>query len=223
MRALLLLPSPFLGPEPYEPLAAALTSRGYDASVAPSPGTPVAEELVAQWSALAGGTGDVVLLAHSNAGYLAPAVSAAAGGVPVVFVDAALPATEGSTRLAPPAFRSQLSALADDDGLLPRWTRWWPRAEASATLPDPWFDRLDPLLPRVPLAYVDSEVPVPPGWSRGPHAYLAFGSTYAEELALARRQGWPHRRLAGAGHLHLLVEPEDTAAAIAALATSLAP
>ena len=64
------------------------------------------------------------------------------------------------------------------------------------------------MLPEVPLSYVDGEVPVPTGWQAGRCAYLAFGSTYAEELELAARHGWPHRRLAGAGHLHLLVEPD---------------
>ena len=213
---LLVLPSPFLGPEPYRPVVAALSSRGYAASVAPSPGSPVAGDLLAAWSALAAELDDVVLLPHSNAGYVAPAVSAAAGA-PVVFVDAALPAAPGATRLAPPAFRSHLATLAGPDGRLPRWTRWWPREDLAAVLPDALFDRVDAVLPEVPLSYVDGEVPVPTGWQAGRCAYLAFGSTYAEELELAVRHGWPHRRLAGAGHLHLLVEPDGTAAAVADL------
>ena len=73
----------------------------------------------------------------------------------------------------------------------------------------------------MPLSYLDGEVPVPDGWADGRCAYLAFGSTYAEELELARRHGWPHHRLDEAGHLHLLIEPEETAAAIADLASRL--
>ena len=213
---LLVLPSPFLGPAPYEPVAAALSSRGYDTSVAPSSGSPVAGELLDAWASLAAGLGDVVLVPHSNAGYLAPAVSAAADA-PVVFVDAALPTTPGVTRLAPPAFRAHLATLAGADGLLPRWTRWWPREDVADVVPDAWFDRVDAVLPQVPLTYVDSEVPVPTGWEGARCAYLAFGSTYADELELAVRHGWPHRRLEAAGHLHLLVDPDQTAAAIADL------
>ena len=214
---LLVLPSPFLGPVPYERVVAALSSLGYAASVAPSPGSPVAVDLLASWSGAARDLGDVVLVPHSNAGYLAPAVSAASSGSPVVFVDAALPTEAGVTPLAPPAFRSQLAVLAGADGRLPPWTRWWPRADVGAVLPDPWFERVDAVVPQVPLAYLDGEVPVPPGWEGGRRAYLAFGSTYAEELAVAVRLGWPHRRLAGAGHLHLLLEPDATAAAIGEL------
>ena len=218
---LLVLPSPFLGPAPYQPVVAALSSLGVAASVAPSPASPVAGDLVATWSALARELGEVVLVPHSNAGYLAPAVSAAAGGAPVVFVDAALPASAGRTRLAPPAFRSRLAALAGADGRLPRWTRWWPRSEVAATLPDPWFDRVDEVVPQVPLAYVDAEVSVPSDWQAGLRAYLAFGTTYAEEWSVAERLGWPRRRLDGAGHLHLLVEPEETAAAVVDLVEGL--
>ena len=47
---LLVLPSPFLGPAPYEPVVAALSSRGYAASVAPSSGSPVAGDLLAAWA-----------------------------------------------------------------------------------------------------------------------------------------------------------------------------
>ncbi len=216
---LLVLPSPFLGPAPYEPLVAALSSLGYAASVAPSPDPPVAADLLAAWSSLAIDLGDVVLVPHSNAGHLAPAVGAAAAGAPVVFVDAALPTSPGPTRLAPADLRARLAALAGPDGRLPRWTRWWSRADVADTLPDPWFAALDDVLPEVPLTYVDGEVPVPEGWTDGRCGYLAFGSTYAEELGVAARHGWPHRRLDGAGHLHLLVDPDETAAAVADLVT----
>jgi hypothetical protein len=187
--------------------------------VAPSPDPPVAVDLLATWSSLAVGLGDVVLVPHSNAGLLAPAVQAAATGAPVVFVDAALPSSTGSTRLVPADLRAHLAALAGPEGRLPRWTRWWSRSDVADTLPDPWFDAVDDVVPEVPLAYVDGEVPVPEGWTDGRCAYLAFGSTYAEELGVAARHGWPHRRLDGAGHLHLLVEPAETAATVADLVT----
>lgn len=215
----LVLPSPFLGSAAYAPLVDALQTGGDDAAVATYAEPPVADALVAAWSHAAGALEAVVLVPHSNAGYLAPLVSDRCGGLPIVFMDAALPVSAGPSALAPPELSARLAELVAGDGLLPRWTRWWTREDVAATLPDPWFDRVDAVVPEVPLAYVDGEVPVPDGWADGRCAYLAFGSTYADELALAARHGWPHHRLEGAGHLHLLLEPDETAAAVVELAS----
>ena len=207
----LVLPSPFLPELAYEPWTAALRDAGLDAVVAPVPWPPSAADVVSAWSSLA--RHETLLLPHSNAGYLVPLVSAAVDDAPVVFVDAAVPDPGATTRLAPWRFRDFLADLADVDGLLPPWTRWWPRQEYSAVMSDEWFERIDAAAPRVPLSYVDTEVVLPPGWPHGSCAYLAFGDTYAEELGRAERAGWPTRRLGG-GHLHWLAEPEDTAAAL---------
>jgi len=209
------LPSPFLPAVAYEPLVAALRGEGLDAVLAPVAGRPVGSTLVSRWTGLA--AADTLLVPHSNAGYLAPAVSHGVGGAPVVFVDAALPSPGPVTRLAPTRFRDFLGGLADEHGLLPAWTRWWPRSEYDAALPGDWFERIDAAAPRVPLAYVDADVTVPASWERGACAYLAFGDTYAEEVTRAERAGWPTRRLDG-GHLHWLAEPELTAEVTAALA-----
>ena len=215
MAALFVLPSPFLGPPPYERLVAALRDRGAPAGVATYDEPPVASELVERWAYQATTHDDVVLVAHSNAGSLAPSVSERLGGAAIVFLDAALP-TNRITGPAPAAFREFLAGLADANGLLPRWTRWWPRGEYDA-LPGDWFDLLDAQLPRVPLAYVDSEVAVPEGWQHGRCAYVGFGAeTYAEELSRARDLGWPVRVLGDAGHLHCVVEPAATADALVA-------
>jgi hypothetical protein len=205
----LVLPSPFLPGLAYEPWLASLRARGLDAVLAPVPTPPRAEELVHRWSDL--GDHDTVLLPHSNAGYCAPAVAGATGAA-VVFVDAALPDRGPVTRLAPTPFRELLGGLAED-GRLPRWTRWWPRTDYADVLPGPWFDRIDEAAPRVPLAYVEAEVPVPAGWEQGRCAYLAFGDTYAEEWDRAGEAGWSRRRLDG-GHLHWLVEPDQVTDAV---------
>ena len=212
----LVLPSPFLGPSAYTPLADALRAGRDDAAVAACDGTPVAHELVDAWSAMASAADEVVLVPHSNAGHLAPLVSDRCGGLPIVFMDAALPASSGSSPLVPAGLRSHLVDLAGPDGRLPAWTRWWPRDDLDEVLPGDWFDRIDAVAPRVPLAYADEVVEVPDGWEHGRHAYLAFGETYAEELARVRELGWPHRVVAGQ-HLQCLVAPEQTAAGIRGL------
>ncbi len=85
-------------------------------------------------------------------------------------------------------------------------------------LPGHWFDRIDAIAPRVPLGYVDDAVVVPDDWERGRCTYLAFGAeTYAEEVARARKAAWPLQVLGDARHLHCLIRPEETAAALSAL------
>ena len=221
MTHLLVLPSPFLGPAAYALLVDALRAGGHDASVATYAEPPAAAALVDAWSSAAAGLDEVVLVPHSNAGHLAPLVSDRCGGLPVVFMDAALPAPSGTSPLVPAGLRSHLADLADRDGMLPRWTRWWPRDDLEDVLPGDWFDRIDVLAPQVPLDYVDAAVDVPDGWEDGHCAYLAFGAeTYAEELARVRQLGWPHQVVAGR-HLHCVVAPGETATELRALSEEL--
>ena len=219
MPSVLILPSPLLPGSAYRALAAALTDRGSDVRVAPAtlgPGEG-APDLVRRWSRLL--TGDTTLVAHSNAGYLAPLVHSAGTSAPIVFVDAALPPASGSTSLAPPSLRSMLVDLADSDGLLPPWTRWWSRSTMDAVMPSEAFAELDRDCPRLPLRYFDTVIAAPSGWAAAPTAYLALGTTYAEELELARRLGWPHATLDG-GHLHFMHDPQAVATLVDALAAA---
>jgi hypothetical protein len=70
------------------------------------------------------------------------------------------------------------------------------------------------------MSYFDTELRFSRGWVKAPNAYLAFGSTYAEEFAFAQKQGWPSKRVAG-GHLHFLYDPESVAADVLALTEKL--
>ncbi|QCU79166.1 hypothetical protein E7744_14280 [Citricoccus sp. SGAir0253] len=212
------LPSPLLPAVAYADLLAGLRRAGLPSSLARAGLAPGegAGELVRRWSAsVEPGT---ILLAHSNAGFLAPLVRrrigpGAAPGTPIVFVDAALPAERGEFTLAPEAFRVHLAALAGEDGMLPPWTRWWPRQALAQVIPEDRFEALDSACPRLPLAYFDTRQTAPGDWTRGPNAYLAFRGTYAEELESAHRWGWPTAMLDG-GHLAWLAAPDDVAAAV---------
>jgi hypothetical protein len=215
---LLVLPSPLLGPVGYEPLADALRGRGHDTAVAECREPISAGRLVDEWSEAARSAD--VLVAHSNAGYLAASVAAAAGVGAVLFMDAALPPASGPTLLAPPELLETLAELADDDGRLPPWTRWWPEEEMAHLLPAPWFERVDAAAPRLSLDYFGTAVSPPPGWRHGACAYLAFGTTYATEVAFAREAGWPVTEVAG-HHLWHLARPVEVAVALDALTARL--
>jgi hypothetical protein len=211
----LLVPSPLLGPATWRPVEAWLREHGHEAQavdLGPQPRTAagVLDTVVAAASDRA-----VVLVPHSNAGLYAPNLATLVDVRATVFVDAALPdpAAEGKdTPLAPPAFFDFLQQLADLEGVLPPWTRWW--GDAADLFPDSSSrDAVEREQQRLPLAYFTSRLPVPVEWSKRPAAYLAFGETYAEERERATRAGWPTRTIAG-GHLQLLHEPAAVGAAI---------
>lgn len=159
----------------------------------------------------------VALVAHSNAGLYAAALAARHDVRGLVFADAGVPSDTLSTPTAPAAFRRHLAELADDVGQLPVWSRWWPAEDVALLFPD--AETEDAVLReqrRLPLAYFEADIPSPPGWQRLPAAYLAFGDTYAEELARAHERGWPTATLPGR-HLHLLIDPPDVTAALLGL------
>jgi hypothetical protein len=60
----------------------------------------------------------------------------------------------------------------------------------------------------------------PNGWTAGGNAFLAFGNTYATELAFAGTLGWLTRTIDG-GHLHFLHQPAAVAAIVVELAKQL--
>lgn len=203
---IVILPSPLVGSGAYRLLAHATGDQGVDASVAELPSNVAEGQDVVEAfrSAVERARPDLVV-AHSNSGLVAPIV---AGDVPLVFMDAALPAGHGSTAMAPPAMLSRLESLADAGGVLPTWTAWFDEESVAGLFPDA-DTRAEVVggLPRLPLDYFRSAVDVPDGWESGARAYLAFGATYAGELARARALGWPVHTVEGAQHLHHLVDP----------------
>ena len=205
MVDLLFVPSPLLGPAAWGPVADLL-------------GGVVAE--VDDVASVAAALSDVVLVPHSNAGLYAPLLAEAAGARATVYVDAALAGDGPDTALAPPRFLAFLETLADADGILPPWTRWW-EEEVDELFPDAVTrTAVEAEQPRLPLSYFTSRLTVPPGWADRPNAYLAFGQTYADEIAFSRARGWPVTVLPGR-HLHQLVDPAEVAAAITGLVASL--
>jgi hypothetical protein len=160
---------------------------------------------------------DLVLVPHSNAGAYVPELVMQRRVVASVFVDAVLPPGHGSVPLAPPAFLDLLRAKANDDGLLPVWTRWWDDADVAPLFPDAQTRaRVEREQQQLPLSYFEGALPVPQGWDQRCGAYLAFGETYATERDDAVRRRWPVTTLPGT-HLHLLTDPDEVAIELLAL------
>ena len=241
----LVLPSPLLGPAAYGAFVDALVHSGCVAQLAPGaiaqaadrsapgaaglegrdPAAPrtTADRLVEEWTEHAARLDATALVAHSNAGYLAPAVRAGLGrALPVIFMDAALPPVSGPTTLAPEGFRAFLATLAEDTGRLPPWTRWWPPEDLADLGPTALLEAVERDCPRVPVAYFDAIMSPPTGWADAPNGYIAFGDTYAQEADFAEAAGWPVEHIAGQ-HLHHTVAPDAVARAVLALLAALAP
>lgn len=220
---LCLLPSPLLGPSVWRPAADVLGAAGWSTLIVPASDPPswTADDVLDSFLSGIPADRDVVLVAHSNAGlYVAP-LAVQRRVTAALFVDARLPPAEGPAAVAPGAFLDVLRGLADDNGLLPPWTTWWPEDDAAALFPNAETRAsIERDQPRVPFEYFRESVNAPPDWDAIPCGYLAFGDTYAEETKEAGRCGWPVRTIEGK-HLHMVVDPVGVAAQITDVLGSL--
>jgi hypothetical protein len=211
-----------LGPACYGPLASALVARSVPAVVAAlPPGEVMPADVFESFAAASRDHAATHLVVHSNAGYYGPSLTASLGQ-PVVYVDAALPDPQAAeTLLAPAAFAEFIDTLPRRDGLLPPWPAWWDRSDVAALFPsEDWLDRVTAEAPRLSPDYFTTPLPVPPGWEAWPAAYLAFGDTYADEVAFAQSAGWVVRRETG-HHLQHLAQPDRVADLLLALLPSV--
>lgn len=250
-----LIHSPLVGPSTWQPVAAELRGRGYNALV-PS----LAEQVPADepfWSAhadavaraivaastgasagsedthadaardhnapvkaaVAANAGPLILVAHSGAGPLLPAIRARLGtGVVVgyLFVDAGVPERTASRQAMlresdhDPGMADQLEAHLAAGGRFPEWQD----ADLRMILPDDTTRRalLAKLRPRAEPFWREP-LPVPANWPDAPAAYLRFSAPYAATAERVRARGWPSRTIE-AGHFHMLVDPTAVTAAL---------
>ncbi len=154
-----------------------------------------------------------ILVGHSGAGPLLPAIRQEAGR-PVaayVFVDAGLP-KDGQSRLGPGEFGQQVRELYAAGDRFPNWSD----EDLRAVVPDPELrHRLLSELRPPPLAFWEESIPVFAGWPDAPCAYLRFvpNPSYDDAASEARRRAWPCAEIPG-HHFHMLVDPRAVAAAI---------
>jgi hypothetical protein len=219
-----LLHSPLLGPSSLRATADELRALGETAETPAWPRLgeleagfyePMAERVAAQIAA-----GPVVLVAHSGAGALVPAVAARLREpVAAIFMDAILPHPGRSWfDTAPQNLRESLRSGVQA-GLLPAWHDWWPPGALERLVPDEavrqaMIEELEP----IPAAYF--EAAAPPGEAPARSAYLELSDAYEDEGRLANRLGWPLVRLP-LQHLAPLSHPAAVARALIGLAERL--
>ncbi len=166
---------------------------------------------------------DVVVVGHSGAGAVLPAIAERLENRlrALVFVDAIVPPAEGEHRTP-----QRLLDLIDDkavDGRLPKWLDWWQAEDITELLPSPAHRaevRAD--MPELHRPFYDDSIPVPAGWTAGPCAFLKLSSAYDDEYSQAERLGWPRTSIDGT-HLSIFSNPVEVLDAIEALLGKVDP
>ena len=226
---LLLVHSPLVGVATWDLVAADLAGHGWDVAVPDLTGTiaagPPYRLRQAGVIARSASGRPAVLIGHSGAGSLLAAAGAIIGQIRgYIFADAGLPAPGQSwLETMPPELAAQLREMADDQGWLPPWPRWWDEETLAGMLPDPDVRRrFADGCPRLPLAMFDEAEPPAPQWPDAPAAYLLLSETYEDQAARARELGWPvAERISH--HLAPLATPGPVAESLRELLSQLRP
>jgi thioesterase domain-containing protein len=222
-----LIHSPIVGPATWLPVAEELRRREFSAAVPDLDGRDDDPRPFWEQHAEAAVAGlrevsddqPLILVGHSGAGPLLPAIGHAARR-PVaayLFVDAGLP-RDGASRLDDPGFATYLRELYAAGGRYPNWTD----VDLRALIPNPRqrASLLADLRPP-PLRFWEEPIPAV-GWPDAPAAFLRFTPNPAYDAATleAGCRGWPVAEIAG-GHFHLLVDPPVVARALLELVNRL--
>ncbi|HEY4941076.1 MAG TPA: alpha/beta fold hydrolase [Rhizomicrobium sp.] len=222
---LVLLHSPLVGSGTWQAVASLLRARGHDAVVPDL--APVMRDGLPYYPSLANVAADAVgassdkaiLVVHSAAGALVPAIAQRVPLAGAIFVDALLPHPGRSWfETAPEALNVHLRGLARD-GRLPPWDRWWPKGAIQTLLPDfVQYEQFVAELAELPLAYFEETAPAMPLTT--PSVYLQLSDGYKEDADKAEAAGWPVTRFRS-HHLAMLTHPDVVADEIDRLAVTL--
>ena len=168
-----------------------------------------------------------ILIGHSSAG---PLVADLATKLPcrgIIIVDGDIPPLQGAASPGRPALRDFIKSLADADGTLPIYSRWFAgdaQREARVGLDvlarDPVaFAEFENELIRFPADWFDDTIELA-NWDHIPAGFIQTSPFYDEVATEAQRRGWPVVRLQGT-HLHPTLSPAETASAILSISQQL--
>lgn len=209
-----LIHSPLAGPLTWKRVAEQMRQLGVEAIVPLFQDSPNSKEPFWKQHAESASTQipkekPVVLVAHSGAGPLLPAIRELLVN-PVkayIFVDAGIP-RDGATRLdlmksEDPQWAAQFEKELEGGGTFPHWSF----ADLQEIIPDPSLreQTVAEIRPRG-LAFFTEAIPVFEGWPDAPCAYIQLSAAYERPAAQARSAGWQTYELE-AGHFHMLVDP----------------
>ena len=218
MTTLLFVHSPVAGPSTWLYTAEVLRQNGFscfvpDLTGAATTAPPYYSKYASAAAAAVDGSDHVVLVGHSAAGALLPAIAEVVGDRTkgAVFVDAMLPQPGRSWfDTAPPGLEAQLRGLAVD-GMLPPYHEWFPPGALADWVPDPQRRRrLIAEIPRMPVAYFDEPAPPTRFTESVACAFVRLGAPFDAAADKAERLGWWVARRDW-DHLRMLSDPHAVA------------
>lgn len=224
-----LIHSPFVGPFTWSRVADKLR-RGYETVVPP---LPRVKNRPPYWAQDAGAVAEaikrlspdraIILVGHSGAGALLPAIRQLAGRAVAgyIFADAGIP-IDGKSRLELldmewPGVGTAVGKSLHEGGRFPQWGD----EELRETIKDARTRRgiMAEFNPQGQDFFTEP-IPVFAGWPDAPAAYLQFSPGYNYPAAQAQAAGWSFLNL-HADHFYLLVNPQMVADAILELTQSV--
>jgi hypothetical protein len=229
--AFALIHSPLVGPVTWSAVADELSRRQVGV-VVPDLGAPVETETGRHWKrhvasaaraiASVPVAASVVLVGHSGAGALLPAIRVAMDRACTgyIFVDAGLPSSN-EPRKGTGGFARHLDEIHAQGERFPDWSD--ENLREALPVPAVRTALLGELRPQPP-DFWDEIVPVFAGWPDAPCAYIRFGPnpSYDAAAAEAQRRGWRYRDLGGA-HFHMLVDPVGVSDELLAIEAGIRP
>jgi hypothetical protein len=224
---LVLLHSPLVGPGTWRSLAPSLRAQGREIAVADfaadmSGDPPYYAKLVRTACRLLNSESNAktLLVVHSGAGSLVPAIAALGGVAGAVFVDALMPhPRESWIETIPESLKVRLER-SGRDGRVPPWHRWWPDGAIRALFSNQAsYDAFVSELKEIPLDFLREPAPGIELQDDLRASYLQLGPGNASEASRAERLGWPVRRLA-MHHLAVITHPEQVADGIGELVSA---
>lgn len=220
---LLFVHSPVAGPSTWTYTAEILQDKGFgcvvpDLTQVATESPPYYPKYAKAAAAAVDDNADVVVvIGHSAAGALLPAVAEAVGGrtCGAVFVDAMLPQPGRSWfDTAPPGLETQMRGLADG-GVLPPYDEWFPPGTLAELVPDPALrERFVAETRRLPVAYFDEPAPPIRFAESVACAFVRLGAPFDAAADKAERLGWWVTRRDW-DHLRMMSDPAAVADLIA--------
>lgn len=227
---LVLIHSPLVGRSTWQPCSDLLRRKGYQVRT-PSladfvGGDPPYYANISEHVAAAVRKGPdaetMILIAHSGAGALLPAVVERLDRQCYgIFVDAILPHPGQSWfDTVPPQLRAHLRGLVRD-GFLPAWHEWFPPEVISTLISDPDARRrFIGELPRIRVAYLEERAPSAGADKLIRCGYLQLSDGYGTFAGEAEKAGWVTMH-EPADHLAVLTRPEMVCNALVNLLKAL--
>jgi hypothetical protein len=170
---------------------------------------------------------DVIAVGHSSASVLAAELAIRLPARAVIVVDGEVPPSQGPASPVRPALRDHVRSLAQADGSLPVWSKWFSGDSERTSLVGldilasdaAAFARFENELPKMHVGWFDDVIELA-RWDHIPAGLIQTSSIYDHAAAEAQRRGWPVMRLQGT-HLHPTLRPAEMADAILSMSRRL--